>query len=84
MLVHLPIEPDSIGDDASYWLAQVRQWADSAGVPHLDLISTFRSVPSQERRTFFFGPGTPGMGHYTEVGHRWVAGQVHQALEKFR
>lgn len=76
ILVHLPVGEDYLESGSDAWRIQLRMRADSVGLPFLDLVKAFRELPPAEADSMFFPYDSPGGGHYTVAGNRWVAEQV--------
>lgn len=84
VLVYLPIERDFINDASRHWRTQTRAIADSLGVPLLDLVRDLREVPPEDVPKLYIqqsGAVFEGMGHYTVLGHKWVAQRLGAALD---
>ena len=77
VLVYLPMLSDYLGKGSNAWCAFLAEEARRNGLPFINLIDAFRTLPPQEIEGLYIGPedtdhvDTPG--HLNERGNRVVA-----------
>lgn len=77
VLVYLPMLSDYLGKGSNAWYAFLGEEARRNGLPFINLIDVFRTLPPQEVEDLYIGPDdtehidTPG--HLNERGNRIVA-----------
>lgn len=84
VLVYLPIERDFVNDAARPWRERMHAIADSLRVPLVDLVPQLRQVAPDEVPKLYIQQGGAvfeGMGHYTALGHQWVAERLGAAMD---
>lgn len=87
VLAYLPTLGDYQTIDQSAtetWRNFLNLAAQETGVVYIDLIETFRSLPTNQVQTMFIPEGEldfPGAaGHYSVEGNQWVASSLHEVL----
>ncbi|MEX2048838.1 MAG: hypothetical protein WEB90_04610 [Gemmatimonadota bacterium] len=73
VLLFLPTPWDYDTDLYDGWRSRVRAYADSTGVPLVDLVDDLREMTSEEQEALFIPPGEIGAPHLDESGNEWVA-----------
>jgi hypothetical protein len=82
VVVHLPTGDDYTGDESDPWRERLRGEAEHEGFTYVDLIPEFRDLSLRRMSSLLIPKGSPGTGHYSEEGHRWVAEHLHQRLSE--
>lgn len=88
VLVYLPMLSDYLGKESNAWYAFLADEARKNGLPFINLIDAFRTLPPQEVEGLYIGPDdtehldTPG--HLNERGNRIVAQLLLERLHDLR
>lgn len=87
VLVYLPTLSDYQFDpqgDTEQWRQKVRLAAQDLGIPFIDLIEEFRTLPANDVPALFLREGEvdfPGAaGHYTVSGNEYIAQRLYEEL----
>lgn len=87
VLVYLPTQGDYTGHASDWWRDRVGQFADTAAVPFIDLVTELRRLDPAAVNSLFLQRGevnyTGAAGHYNAEGNRWVAETLYRRLTEF-
>jgi hypothetical protein len=84
VLVYFPVLDELLGEPPQEWIGLVREAADRHGVPFIDLVTEFRSRPSERMADLYLAEGEvdypAAAGHFNETGNRFVAELIYDRL----
>lgn len=84
VLVYFPVIDELRGEAPRDWIRFFEQEADRHGLPLIDLVTEFRSRPTDAMADLFIPEGgmdyPAAAGHFNEAGNRFVADLIYQRL----
>ena len=84
VLVYLPAPADLTPGAQDNRRRRLAEFSRSSGIPFVDLTAEIRTVPPDSTDWMFITPNAlpvqGSSGHYTAVGHRWVAARLAEHL----
>jgi hypothetical protein len=78
VFVYLPTQVDLEGEQP--WRGWARAALAELGFPLVDLTDALRALPRASALASFIPAGALAASHYTELGHAWVARELHTQL----
>jgi hypothetical protein len=77
VLVYLPIATDYFKADSNPWRKYFQSSALARGIPFVDVVKRFRSLPAEEVESFYVRPWD---GHFSPKGNEYVAKVLYERL----
>lgn len=86
VLVYLPAPPDLTAGAYDHRRERLAEFASKAGISLVDLTPAMRTIPTDTLDWMFITPNAlpvnGSSGHYTSMGHKWVAHELASSLRK--
>jgi lysophospholipase L1-like esterase len=80
VLIYLPTLLELSSDDAIFWGDVLERQSRALGIPYIDLVDEFRSLPFEEARTLYL---PRDLGHFNNSGNEYVASMIYRGLWSF-